>query len=87
MVTQSSDLPIIEEYLVTVSPHPPVGPDKVTTISSAIFSLENNTYYTFTIFVRACLERFNRTFVFGKISNTISNYNYNVILSKFYVVD
>ena len=81
MVTQSSDLPITEEYLVTVSPPPPHGPDEVTTISSAIFTLENNTHYTFTIFLRACLERFNRTFVFGTISNTISNYNYNVILS------
>ena len=68
MVTQSSDLPNAEEYLVTVSPPPPIGPDEMTTASSALISLENSTLYNITI--RACSERFNRTFVFGKISNT-----------------
>ena len=70
MVMQRPDLPNIEEYLVAVSPPPPYGPDEVTTASSALLSLENSTQYNIAIFVRACPERFNRTFVFGKISNT-----------------
>ena len=68
MVMQSPDLPNTEEYLVAVSPPPPYGPDEVTTASSALISLENNTLYNITI--RACSGRFNRTFVFGKTSNT-----------------
>ena len=68
MVTQSSDLPNTEEYLVAVSPPPPYGPDEITTASSALISLENSTLYNITIFVRACSERLNRTFVFGKIN-------------------
>ena len=70
MVMQSPDLSNIEEYLVTVSPPPPIGPDELTTASSALISLENSTQYYIAIFVRACPERFNRTFVFGKITNT-----------------
>ena len=69
MVTQSPDLPNIEEYLVAVSPPPPYGPDEVTTASSALISLENSTLYN--IAIRACSERLNRTFVFGKINNTL----------------
>ena len=69
MVMQRPDLSNAEEYLVTISPPPPYGPDGVTTASSALISLENSTVYTITIFVRACSERLNRTFVFGKISN------------------
>ena len=70
MVMQSPDLPNTEEYLVTVSPPPPYGPDEVTTASSALISLENSTQYNITISVRAGSERCNRTLVFGKIGNT-----------------
>ena len=70
MIMQSPDLPNTEEYLVTVSPPPPYGPDKVTTASSALISLENSTLYNITVSVRACPGRFNRTLVFGKIDNT-----------------
>ena len=69
-VMQSPHLPNIEEYLVTVSPPPPYGPDEVTTASSALISLENSTLYNITISVRAGSERCNRTLVFGKIGNT-----------------
>ena len=65
---QRPDLPNIEEYLVTFSPPPPIGPDEMTTASSALISLENSTLYNITI--RACSGRFNRTLVFGKTSNT-----------------
>ena len=66
MVEQSSDQ-LNTEYLVTVSPPPPIGPDEVTTASSALISLEDNTQYNFTVSWSVCQERFNATFVFGKI--------------------
>ena len=67
MIEQSSDL-LNTEYLVTVSPPPPIGPDEVTTASSALISLEDNTQYNFTISWSVCQARFNTTFVFGKIN-------------------
>ena len=69
-------MPNTREYLVTVSPPPPYGPDEVTTATPVLLTFESNTLYNITISLSACPERFNRTLIFGKISNTISNYNY-----------
>ena len=70
-VMQSSHLPNIEEYLVTVSPPPPYGPDEVITASSALISLENSTLYNIAHYLLELVQRdVNRTLVFGKIGNT-----------------
>ena len=71
MFTPNPNLVIMEEYVVTVSPPPPHGPDVIATSSTIIISLENETQYNITIFFRACPERFNATLVFGKISKPV----------------
>ena len=57
----------ISEYLITVSPPPPYGPDEIITRNTSVnLSFKNTTLYIITISFSACPEKSNTTFEVGE---------------------
>lgn len=56
------------DYLITVFPSPPYGPDELITQNSSALFVDNTTLYNITISLNTCPAEINNTFIFGKFN-------------------
>ena len=67
-ITWKQEDQTIANYLITILPPPPYGPNEImTSTASAKLSLSDSTQYSITISLIICAEWINTTFTFGMI--------------------